>query len=337
MIALRIKEKILVLLKEHREGLRQADIVKALGVSRSYVSEIMKELIRAGIVKRVIESGIAKYVLAREQPFGEKKPKILKLGIIWSSEYPFITYFGKYLKVELNIQLEPIVYSNALEATWDAVTGKIDLVLSPLVTQFIYASLTGGLTIIGGGASGGARLYENPSSRTDASASSKASTMDLLLTFGLRELGIPDTRRYYASSGEEIMMLLASGRVKYAAIWEPLATRLKKMGFKEIYTIDDLRLPHCCTLGASRSLAPDYKTRIKKIYGKALEEFAKKPEQALEWYALKTGIQIDLLKESIKHYIYKPYLEIQSSVIAFNKAGLHIPSPSTLKEVIEYN
>ncbi len=331
-----VRMRILELLKEHREGLRQADIVRALGVSRSYVSEVIRGLVKAGVVKRVIESGIVKYVLVRESVFEEKCPKILKLGIVWSSEYPFITYLCKYLRRESNILLETIVYSNALDATWDLVLNKVDLVLSPMVTQFLYASLTRNIVIIGGGASGGAGFYMNRDCKLEIGVSSKISTMDLLLSYGLKEIGVSGYRKVYGLSGEEIFMAIASGRARYAALWEPLASRLERMGFKKLYTLDDLGLPHCCTLAVSNRVSRDYRELVSRLYRLAIEEFTRKPEPALEWYSLKTGIPLTLLRDSIREYTYKDYIDLAQSIRALHKASLHIPSPYTLGDYIEF-
>ncbi len=326
----KVKDRILELLREHPEGLRQADIARALGVSRSYVSEVVNELLRKGIVKKIREHGITKIVYST-QPI-ENHVNIVRLGIVWSSEYPFITYFAKKLR-ERGYWLDVIVYSNALDATLDVVTGKIDLVLSPLVTQFLYASMTNRLRIIGGGAVGGASVIENPWARDDKAVSSKASTMDLLITLVLSEEGIPLENKMYCGSGEEIMYMIASGRAKYAAIWEPLATKLKKMGYKEIISLKDLDIPHCCTLAISTLTKLDIEL-VKKAYSESLEEYIRKPDQAIEWYSIKTGIPVQILKESTRNYRYTLDIEHEKTISVLRKAGITIPEPGNLKKYI---
>mgnify|MGYP000335990636 CR=1 FL=1 len=115
---MRLREKILEVLRNNPKGLRQSEIAKALGASRSRVSEIVKELEKAGLVIRIRERGIQVVKLSHE--LREKKfSRILKLGIIWSSEYPFITPFAKFLEKEHNLRLDVIVYENGLDATLD--------------------------------------------------------------------------------------------------------------------------------------------------------------------------------------------------------------------------
>ncbi len=331
----RVKEKILELLSKHKNGLRQADIVRVLNVSRSYVSEVMKEFVRRGIVKKIIDSGITKYVLVERNVEEEEKPRILRIGFIWSSEYPFLTYFCKNLKIEENIHADALVYSNALDATWDLVNNKIHLVLSPVITQFLYGTLTKNIVIIAGGASGGAGLYINKSCNLEIGISSQVSTMDLMLTYTLKELGVTDYRKYYGLSGDEVFMAIASCRARYAALWEPLATRLERMGFKREYSLDDIGLPHCCTLAVSRRIPVEYRSIIRRHYVRAIEEFVRKPDNALGWYSLKTGIPVTLLKDTIKSYTYKPYIELKETIKTLHKIGLSIPYPDTLVEYIE--
>ena len=332
---MKLREKILILLKEHPKGLRQADIARALNASRSRVSEIVRELESRGLVERVIEEGVTRIVLA-ETPEARRsrQPKIIRLGIIWSSEYPFITPFAKKLRDGLGYELEVIVYSNGLDATWDLVSGKIDLALTPMITQLLYASLTNRLRIIGGGASGGASIIYNPRGREGYGASTRASTMDLCLTRGWKLMGREEVQREYASSGRELLEKILRGEVEAVAIWEPLASKLKSRGYREIVSCNELEVNHCCTLASNTLIDDELSAKISRIYREALREFTRDPDRWLEWYSAKTGISVDSLKHDIRHYVFKEYVEVEKSVKIIRDTGLKIPNPSLLREII---
>ncbi len=50
--------------------LRQCDIARAAGASRSYVSEVLRKLVSEGVVERVIEGGVVKYRVREPESFG---------------------------------------------------------------------------------------------------------------------------------------------------------------------------------------------------------------------------------------------------------------------------
>ncbi len=332
---MKLRERILQLLKEHPEGLRQIDIARTLNASRSRVSEIIRELEAKGIVEKIREGSIVKITLSKPIKPRETTPsKTLKIGIIWSSEYPFITPFAKKLRDKLGYSLEVRVYSNGLDATWDLVIGEIDLALTPMITQLLYASLTSKLKIIGGGATGGASIIRNPRGREGWGASTKASTMDLCLTRAWKLMGVEEEHREYAMSGEELMRKLVKGEVELIAIWEPLASKLKNMGYREITSCRELEVNHCCTLAANTRIEEGLLEKIGSIYAEALREFMRNPYRWLEWYSAKTSISVDVLKHDIQYYEYKDYVEVEKSIKLINDTGLKIPNPNILREIV---
>ncbi len=331
----RLREKILELLHRYPKGLRQADIARILSASRSRVSEVVSELEKAGLVVRVREGSIVLVKLAstvsKSEPSSSRR---LKLGIIWSSEYPFVTPFAKNLRDKLGVELEVVVYTNGLDATWDLVTGRIDLALTPMVTQVLYGALTSRLAIIGGGATGGASILRNPRGREGYGASTRASTMDLLLTLAWRILGRDEKQRIYIDSGDRLLRSLLRGDVELVAIWEPLATKARVLGYKEVISVRELGVTHCCTLSANKGFDQRLLEKISSIYRGSIELFKKNPNRWLEWYSVKTGISVDVLKKSITSYEFNEYVDIHGMEKVFKKCGLRIPSPSIVKEMV---
>lgn len=331
---MRLRERILELLKNNPQGLRQADIAKALGASRSRVSEIVRDLEKAGMVRRVREGSIVLVQLVGTDIERSENRRRLRLGIIWSSEYPFITPFAKKLRDKLGVELEVIVYSNGLDATWDLVVGRIDLALTPMVTQLLYASLTNRLRIIGGGAGGGASVLHNPRGREGYGASTKASTMDLLLTSSWGLLGKEEEYRMYLDNGESILRALLRGEAELVALWEPLASRARILGYRELVNPRELGVTHCCTLATSTRLNQVLVEKISRIYHESINVFKKDPRRWLEWYSSRTGIGVDVLKKSISSYEFHDYIDISGMEGALRRCGVKIPNPLTLKEMV---
>ncbi len=332
----RVKELILKLLMEHPEGVLQSNIHKALGVSKSRVSEVLKELENSGVIVRLKVGNQYLIKVRRNEGKEVGLRKVLRLGIVWSSEYPFITLFAKYLERSLGYFLDVLVYTNALEATWALANGDIDLVLSPLITQLYAYSLTKSLKIIGGGAYGGSFILENPRADKELIASSELSAMDACRAIAINE-GLLSTKEtyYFTNPKSEIPQLIRSGGAKYLVIWHPLIEFLRPLNPKIVARCDDLELHYCCTLASRTTLSQELRNRISEIFVKAIEDFLKCPERCLEWYSLKVGIPTDILRKGLKYYGFRPYVDVNLIYKTLAKVGINVPSPNLVKEVVE--
>lgn len=330
---MRLREQVLELLKQYPRGLRQIDIARALGASRSRVSEIVKELEKAGLIVRFREGSLQLIRLSNITKYKASK-RVLKLGIVWSSEYPFIAPFTKLLKRDADMDLDVVVYENGLDATWDLVLGKIDLVLSPLATQTLYYALTNRLIIIGGGAAGGAGIFENEKCPRRTIASTRASTMDMCTARAIKEGLIEIDDVIYENSGERIFKDLIMSKTRYAALWEPLARRARILGMKSIINCYDLDVNYCCTLAAYSGLDRKTIDIVTHLYNIAIKEFLRDPLKYIDWYSAKVGIDRELIKRSINTYIYKEYIDVKEAKRTLELSGLTFPNPSIIKEAI---
>ncbi len=333
----KVKELILKIISENPDGVPQSSIHKTLGISKSRASEILRELERLGVIVR-IKIGNQYIVKATKYIKGESltPSKVLRLGIVWSSEYPFITPFAKMVKERLNMSLEVIVYPNALSATWSLVRGDVDLVLSPLITQLYAYSLTKSLKIIGGGAYGGSLILENTKCKGDDVASSELSAMDACRAIASKEvIGVVGKTYYFSNPQRDVVKFYREGRIKYFVIWHPLTEKLMSLGLKKIASCSDLGINYCCTLASSIKLDWNLRAKISNIYQESINEFLKSPEKWLEWYSLRVGIPIDILRRGIKMYGFRPYLNKTLIREMLNKVGINLPSPDVLNEALE--
>ncbi|MET1101868.1 MAG: MarR family transcriptional regulator [Pyrodictiaceae archaeon] len=308
-------------------GLSISELSRRLGLSKSTVSSAVRRLERKGLVKRT-RRGLITLIYPVEEARGTEQNRVAKLGIIRALEYPFVIGFSKKMR-EIGIHVKITVYENGLDATFDLVRGKLDLVLSPLVTQFYFYALTRALTIIGGGAYGGSVIVKARVQGGEA-YTTMASTMEACLNASGLMKGIV---KRYAFSGDEILEALAKGKAAYAILWEPYASRAKAYG-KEVANCSELGLSYCCTLASRRGMSLDLLSKMAAAYREALEEQRKRPYKWLEEYSKLIGIELEEAKRAIKRYKYNEALDPNEAEKNLRLAGIATPSPHIVKSAI---
>lgn len=229
------------------------------------------------------------------------------------------------------IDLDVVVYENGLDATWDLVTGKLDLVLSPLITQIMYYAITGRLRIVAGGASGGAEVLENSRSRSHYATSTMSSTMDLCLAKALREGLVEFDDVIYENSGKDILRNAIRGNAKFAALWEPLASKAKLHGLRKVIECRDLGINYCCTLAARPEIDQKVIDKIVKCYSEAIELFTRDPTMWLSWYASIVSIDVDELKHGIRSYTFRGDVCFEEVKEMMKNVPIVVPSISAVK------
>lgn len=119
------KHLILSLLKENGGSLPQSELRELTKLSKSRLSEILSELEKEGLITRQRIMGKNLNVSLNNS---------LRIGIIEAAEYPFIIPFYKMVK-NAGFNTELRVYSDGVSLTRDLVLGKLDVGMSPVVTQ----------------------------------------------------------------------------------------------------------------------------------------------------------------------------------------------------------
>lgn len=329
-----VKYEILKLLSEHPDGVLQSRIHKVLKISKSRVSEVLHELELQGIITRV---KIGNQYLIKPKVIINKSGhgKVIKLGIIWSSEYVFIAPFIKMVKELLNYEVDVIIYPNALVATWSLVSNEIDLALTPLITQLYAYALTKSLRIIGGGAYGGASIMYNPNSLSNVVMSSELSTMDLCRSIAIREGLIDPSNTKYFSNPHDVSALVIKEGVRYVVIWHPLIDDLINLGFKVTISCSDLDISYCCTLAASAGMDYDLMMKLSQIYLNALEVYSREPRKWINWYSVKVGISPEVLARGVNYYGLNPYIDRNELSKLMSRAQISVPEPSSLLKAVE--
>lgn len=334
----RVREKVLEALRARAgELIPQSYLHKSLETSRSRVSEILSELEREGLVTRV---RVGSQYLVKLLDFSSEpasKLKILRVGIVWSSEYPFLSLFAKKVKEELNTLIKISVFASSTQATKALVLGDLELALSPTITQLHFYSAFKNFKIIGGGAYGGSKVLVKDSVNTYTAYSSELSTMDLVRSLTMKEGIIPaDTPTKYFRSPEEILKAAYTGVAKYAVVWHPIYRRLEEIGYREVLRSEELGVTYCCTLAASNVVPRETRRALSRIYRESLEEYMKAPEKWVEWYALQVGIPRDTIVDGLREYKVNSSLSKAELYRYASRIPVEVPSISAiLDEVLE--
>ena len=289
------------------------------GVSRSWAWKVVRKLEAEGVVKAEKRGGVLIV-----SPGSNAYRRLLRVGILRASEYPYIIPFKKLLS-NVSRNVEVIVYDEAFRLATDLAVGRIHLGMAPAVTHLAVHRLSGGLTgILAGGSSGGTGIVD--SGRGEGHASTMTSTMELCAE--TRRLPLP---RVYASSGEEILSLVASGRVRYGVLWEPYLELARRRGLR----VESCDLPFCCLLGGHRNLWEEAE-RIQALFARAVEEARRRLRDPVlvDSYSSLVGLPRELVAATIANYEFledPPVSELKRLMDAMRRVVL---PPGTLQRAI---
>lgn len=330
--------RLLEIVSNFPNGVLQTYLAKALGISKSYLSLLLKDLESQGVIYRIkvgntyiVKKAVPHNVLDRREP-----GRILRLGIVWSSEYLFLGHFVKQLKDKEGIEVKVYVYPSAMHATMALIRGDIDAVLSPLVTQIYGYILSKSFVVVGGGAGGGGYIYELPHSTSNTVISSEASTMDLCRFIALKRRYIDASKTEYFSSIHEALTMIKKGSARYIVVWHPLNLEAEAVGGRKILNCLDLEeASYCCTLALSRAIEHDLIDRISRVYRGSIEVFTKDRERFLEWYSAIVGINLSVVKKALNEYTYAVELEPKYISKLLDVLGLEVPTKERLYQAIQ--
>jgi len=335
---LNIVTKIIETLSNFPEGVPQTYLAKALGISKSYLSLVLRDLEKKGLVYRVKVGNLYIVKLVKIGSRFLSEGRVLKLGIVWSSEYLFLGYFAKMLKDKNDVELKVSVYPNALQVVLALLREEVDIVLSPLVTQVYGYILSKGLAIVGGGAGGGGYIYEIPDSRSDTIVSSEISTMDFCRALALKRSYIetPTGGTKYFDSAQEAISIAKRGLARYLVVWHPINIDIESVGGRKIFECSEIEeLNYCCTLAVSRSLGFETIEKIANIYRESIELFNKGKDRFIEWYSYIVGIDTAILRKALNEYTYNPELTPRQFNKIIDSLGLEVPTKNYIYRAIQ--
>jgi predicted transcriptional regulator len=371
----RVEQALLEILKENGGKEYQAALVSKSGFSRSRVSEVLSKMEKEGLVSRS-PLGIGKNVnvmlnfkgeWSKDSRSGGSRRKIkrwIRLGFTNAAEYPYVVEFKKLLKDRLDLNADLRIYANGIEVMRDLSLFRLDLGISPILTEFMFYSIGAPIKIIAPAGSGGSSLVvskENYRMRGSRSkrrkkevgggegeeagpliAATKLSTMELLMRSCVKKTLLPKLSRVaYSSSPSEMIHGVSSRLVQGACMWEPYASILltrRSDEFSRLARYSELGEHICCALGVSSKLessSPANLDKIRKIFLESLDKMAKLDRTKLiEPYSALTGFAPKLLRQVSKEYTYPQELDPSMVSRQFERAGLEVPAPYSVKDAL---
>ncbi|WP_338600261.1 MarR family transcriptional regulator [Sulfolobus tengchongensis] len=295
------KDKVVSILKE-KGPIPQTELIKLAGLSKSRLSEVLSELEKEGIIRR-------RRILGKNLEVSLSQERFLRLGIIRAAEYPFIIPFIKNLERKGYI-VSVKIYDNGIDVTRDLVEGKLDLGLSPIITQLTFSAIFGNIRIIAGGAKGGGGIVGKACNRI---ASTVMSSMEIWAFNEFKNVDIVPSYSPY-----QMIEYLEKGTVNGIAIWEPFLTFLERKGHR-VHRFAPL---HCCTLAVKEGL--DWE-KIKKIYEESFSWFKSSMDRWISDYSNLLDVDYNILKEASKNYEFDPYLDLSEFRNTLKKSGIFVP------------
>lgn len=350
----RVEKALLDILRENNGEAYQTELVRRSGFSRSRVSEVLSKLQTEGFLSR-FPLGIGKnfnvvlHARLKGNDQTKRRKRTIRLGFTRAAEYPYIIPFRKLLKDKLDLDLDLKIYENGIDVTRDLSLLRLDLGISPVLTQFMFFSLGSPIKIVAPAGSGGSSLLvfrRRGNGRAGhfhrksefRIASTKLSTMELLMRSSVNEEILPKMSRVvYTSSPEEIIADVVSRKVDAVCMWEPYATILlakKRDDFSRLIRYTDIGEHLCCGLAAGNHLDDYILERVRKIFLESLEQYTFNPGISTAPYAALTGFNQKLLDQVRGEYSYP--MELNANMIShqLERAGLTVPTPLSVKEAI---
>ncbi len=299
------KDEIMDILAKNEST--QRELWQALKISRSYLSELLKDLEKDGLISR-------KKVSERTVIVSINRTKTIRVGVLKASEYAAV-YLTAHDLTDLHIEL--LLYNNGLEELTALETGKIDIAFAPVVSGFMLHIVDEHLVITSACARGGSGIVYHKQSGDIGST--MFSTMDLKSRI---YSGYHVEKIKYFDSPEEMISNFKNNKINALAIWEPYYSMLKGKN-KKIVESDKI----CCgALMLRDSIDEHTKLFLNKFRensqllndGKRWNEAAKLMQQNLK-------VSIKIILKSLKNYNFETGIYEKDIREAIENFGIKVP------------
>lgn len=304
------KDALSVIKKGGRFGVPPKEIESAIGISKSYCSEIISQLENLDKVRKVQSSGHSVIIYATEF-FPGQVEGVLRLGLLKSSEYiPIMTVV---LDISTKKELKPVFrfYNDTFELLNDLRSHSIDFSLAPTLSLIQSAVLGSDIKILSGIASGGSGVVQRIGSENTDTLSTEASTM---VSMALRAAN-NESKASIRSFGNPLdgVRKFNGGSCGKIAIWEPYFSKLLSDGTNHCLVKYDAVFDGfpCCSLGTTQDF---YKENhelsemiLNEYWSLELNSLNASPffSKALALLARITKYSKKIIEESLSSYNFK--------------------------------
>jgi predicted transcriptional regulator len=326
-----VRERVIRVLEQFgRDGVSQGELVEVTGYSKSWISEVLKELERCGLVARVPGPGRSKRVVLSKY-LDPAVGRVVRVAVVRASEYLYLPNFVGNLRRE-GYAVELVLYGNVSEATAAVARGDVHLAITPIYTQAAYRALGAPLRTYPGGALGGASIVYR-GELGPAVLSSRASTMEVAAVATYRYLRMEVGEFRYYVRPEEGVERFVRGEADAVAIWEPYASYLEDRGYRRLRPAELLGEYHCCTLTRHENLSQEAERRVRSAWAKALEEVRR--GAVLEGLDELLGLDRASVERARREYRFTEELAWENVKSLLSYASGFLLNYTTVRELLE--
>lgn len=332
--------KIIELLeKVGPQGIAQSEIYKILGLSKSWVSELLSSMERRGIITR--SKGPGKTLIVRLSRYGDPSiSRTLTIGLVPSVEYLSLPLLMKKAR-EWGYLVEPSIKRSVLEVAVSFIRGGYHLAYLPIYMLPLLKALGIGFKVIGSVALGGASIIGRDFLNIRSIFSSMLSTMEILSVAYIRATrsitSHSEHRIRYYRDPDSVIESLARGGEGIAMTWEPYSSIAEIRGLKKIPASDILGEYHCCVLIARDDIPSEIMSKIRRAHISSIEELPHHIDSLLYSFSELIGIPRTIIKKGYREYIFTH--QIDANVlrnITRNAEGFLINS-ELLEDIVRTN
>jgi len=308
------EEKILEILERAGPGgLLQSEIQKFLGLSKSWVSELLSSMERRGLIVR--SKGPGKTRIVRLSRYADPSLSgVLTIGMVPSAEYIPLPLLAKAAR-GYGFKVEPYIKRSVLDVAIGFMRGEYRLAYLPIYTLPLLKVLGIGFKIIGAVALGGASIVGKSLPDAVSILSSMLSTMEVLSVAYLRSsktVSKPSSAyrvKYYRDPDEAVETLEGRGDVA-AMLWEPYSSIAEARGLKRIPVSELLGEYHCCVLIAGEDLHQEILEKVKKAHIESIETLPTRIDAISHGFSEIVGLPHTMVKKAYREYTFTHQIDL---------------------------
>ncbi len=249
-------------------GIGQKDLEKALGISKSYCSEVVAGLNSDGLIVKAGRKGIGSTIYILEFYPG-KLEGIFRAGLLKSSEYIPSMAFLMDSAASIGSRVVFRFYDSTMELIGDLKAGSLEFALAPTNALILSALLSSDLKIHSGLSSGGSGIIYSKEWRKDALLSTEVSTM-ISMSIHAPDSETPEEIETF-SDPEKGLAKFVDEKYRAIAIWEPYLSAFRKdFSPEKVVKYESImdRFP-CCSLVTTRP----FWLRNGESFGQRMQDF----------------------------------------------------------------
>lgn len=281
----------------------QRDLQRILGLSKSWLSEVLSNMERRGLIVRRRGYGRS-LVIMLPRYTDPSVGRTIVFGIVPSVEYLPLSLMIKKLE-DQGYRVEISVKRSVAEIAVGLIRGEFHAAYLPIYSYAILRSLGIDIRSLGPSALGGASIIGSNRFEGDYVYSSMFSTMEVLAIAYLRSHGFRGFHsiKYYRDP-EEAIRSVEMNRNSVAILWEPFSHIAEMKGLRRTPVSDIVGHYHCCILAARGGIDTTVLSTIKRAHMESIEELGRKIELASEIFSRIIGVDSNIIKKTSKEYIY---------------------------------